>query len=238
MADPDDQQGGLEDDFDDDYEGYGRGGLLDRWWMMGLGGVLAIALGLAIWGWADGRSFPDVWETDGASALDLSTLTNPFLHEHGDFAVFINDERISFNDPRYISTAELEVAQDVHIHSPRTDVVHKHRQNVNWGYFFSTLGWELTDTCISDADGNEFCEDEANSLRFFVNNVEVDSLMNQRIYELSRVLITYGPADADISDQLAAVKDEACIPSEKCLDRIPPDEPDEPCSVTGPGVCD
>jgi hypothetical protein len=226
------------DEFDDEPDD--GGGLLDRWWLVGVGGVVAVVLGLAIWGWADGRSFPNVWEVEAeeSSLGSIDELTNPYAHEHADFAVFINGERVSFDEERYRSDEESELSQDVHIHAPRTDVVHKHRQNVTWGYFFSTIGWELTDTCITDADGNQFCEDGTNSLRFFVNDVEVDSLMNQRVYELTRVLITYGPADADVSEQLAAVGNQACIPSEKCEERIPPDEPDEPCSVTGAGVCD
>jgi hypothetical protein len=228
-----------DDELDPYYDEY-EGRLLDRWWLFGVGGVLAVVLGLAVWGWADGRSFPDLWEAEKASAGlgDIDELTNPFRHEHADFAVFINGERVSFDEERYLSDEESQLDPEVHLHAPRTDVVHKHRQNVTWSEFFATLGWELTDTCLSDADGNEYCEGEGNDLRFFVNDVEVDILANQLIYELTRVLISYGPAAADLSEQIASVTDQACIPSEKCLERIPPNEPDEPCSVTGAGVCD
>jgi hypothetical protein len=61
--------------------------------------------------------------------------------------------------------------------------------------------------------------------------------MHERISDLDRVLITFGDETAaELAAQVASVGDEACIPSEKCDARIPPNEPDEPCSVTGPGA--
>ncbi len=53
--------------------------------------------------------------------------------------------------------------------------------------------------------------------------------------DLSRVLISYGDETEDEARaQFDTVTDQACIPSELCKDRLPPEgEPPEPCSKSG-----
>jgi hypothetical protein len=227
------EPGQLEEDFGD--EG-GYGWWVPGWWLFVVAGVLGALLGLGLWGWASDRDFPDVWNKAEASAGiggDIANLTNPAVHEHADFAIFINGEQMDFNDARFVSGADHQHAHDVHIHEPRHTVVHKHKLKVTWGYFFETIGMEMTDTSFTDADGNTYENDGTNTLKFFVNGVQVDSLMNEQIHDLDRVLISYGPeAPDELGDQLAAVSNEACIPSERCADRIPADEPPEECSIS------
>jgi hypothetical protein len=205
---------------------------------LALAAVVIAAIGLA--GWASGQSFPDIWNDDASAAtapIDLALLTNPPVHEHADFAVFLNGERLNFDDERYFSDEETSLAPDVHIHPGRPNVVHKHRQNVNWGTFFASLGMTLEDDHFVDADGNTYANGAGGTLKFYINGVQIDSLKHERISDLDRILITYGTEDAEaLAAQIAAVGDEACIPSEKCDARIDPNEPDEPCSVTGPGA--
>jgi hypothetical protein len=225
----------------DDYAGAADSSPARPWGWVFLAVTLAILGGLGIAGWAAGSDFPDVWNANAGGGpvplTDLENLTNPVVHEHADFAIFLHGERLNFDDERYFSDGEHQHAPDVHIHPNRPNVVHKHRQNVNWARFFGSLGIVLEDERFVDADGREYRNGPAGTLKFFINGVQVDSLMHERISDLDRVLITFGAeSEAELAAQLAAVGDEACIPSEKCDDRIPADEPDEPCSVTGPGA--
>ena len=160
------------------------------------------------------------------------------VHWHADFAVYLRGEQVDFSDPSYLSTLEgQELSENVHIHEPRYTVVHVHREQSTWDEFLTSLGWTLTDTCITPRDGEQLCTNEAETLRFYVNGVRIDSLRFQNISDLDRVLITYGDeSDAEIAEQIATITDEACIVSELCLDRIPPEGlEEEPC--TGRGSC-
>ena len=54
------------------------------------------------------------------------------------------------------------------------------------------------------------------------------------IGDLQRVLISYGPeTDDQVRAQFAQVDDDACIPSERCGERIGPNEQKEQCHGTG-----
>lgn len=165
------------------------------------------------------------------------------IHEHADFALFIRGVQFDFNQPQFLSTAEgKELAPYVHIHEPRYTVVHSHATLTKWDEFFTSLGFTLTDpsfpgitsdrTCMTLPDKTKLCNTETEKWKFIVNGVKVDGISNVIIGDLSRVLISYGPETADqvLKDQYPKITDQACIPSELCLDRINPNDPPEQCS--------
>lgn len=158
------------------------------------------------------------------------------VHWHADFRVVIRGEPYSFDDPRFISTEDRELSPNVHIHAPRTNVVHVHREQTIWGEFFESLGVGLTQACLRLPNSPELCSNERERLRFFVNGVEVDDIRFLPIADLQRLLVYYGPEDAAavaarFSDW---VGDEACIVSGLCQERIPPGGlENEPCAIGG-----
>lgn len=210
-------------------------------WLISLGIVTVALLAFIGWAWAAGQSFPEFWEEDEAAAsvgtaADLAALTNPPNHEHADFAIFINGERLSLDEPRFLESEDNELDPEVHMHAPRPTVVHKHRENVTWGRFFDSIGMTLSDSCLETADGENYCSEGSNSLKFFINGVKVDSLANTKLRDLDRILISYGGEEtAALEEQIDAVSDQACILSKQCEDRVDPNEPPEACR-TG-GVC-
>jgi len=167
----------------------------------------------------------------------------PPAHEHADLALVINGEKFDFSDEQFLSDlGGEELNPNVHIHAPRTNVVHTHTALTTWDEFFRSVGFRLTDpsfpgvdaprTCLEMPGDEKLCSDATNSWKFVVNGVPVDGVANVYIGNLDRVLISYGPETVEqvIAQQWSMVTDEACIPSELCKARIDPNEPPEPCS--------
>ncbi len=167
-----------------------------------------------------------------------SNINRQELHEHADFALFVRGQEFDFNRPEFLSTEQEERSKNVHIHPPRLNVVHVHREQTTWDEFFLSLGMELTDSALKLRGGETLRNSGNETLKFFVNGVRVDSIMFMNISDLDRVLISFGSEteEAVRATQLPQVTDEACIVSEVCKARIPPGGlEDEPC--TGKAAC-
>ena len=157
------------------------------------------------------------------------------VHWHADFALYIGGERHDFEQDRFFSHEGAELSENAHIHPPRPHLVHVHREGTTWREFFASLGFELTDSCLTTPEGEQFCTSEAERLSFFLNGVKVDGLAFQDITNIDRALISFGSeSQEELQQQFAAVTDEACILSLLCTERVPPEGlEEEPC--TGPG---
>ncbi|MEO8540217.1 MAG: hypothetical protein ABI577_10795 [bacterium] len=169
-------------------------------------------------------------------------------HQHADFLVMIRGQKFDFNQPQFVSHADgKELSDFVHIHEPRYTVVHVHQTLTKWDDFFTSLGFTLNDpsfpgvdsarTCMTLPDKTKLCNTDTEKWKFIANGVPVDGMSNVYISDLSRVLFSYGPESVDqvLKEQWPQVTDQACIPSELCLNRIDPNEPPEEC--TGKGTC-
>jgi hypothetical protein len=223
-------------------EGSGRrwdGWLSPKQWVP-LTALLVIAIGVLV-------AFVALGTFDDSSAGPTATASvanNPDTHEHADFALFIRGQQFDFNQPQFISTDTHDVDPYVHIHEPRTTVVHVHKQGITWDMFFTSLGFTLNDpsfaaitpaqTSLKLPSGETLKTSATETFKFYVNGVKVDGVAAYGIHDLDRVLISYGSeSDADVvATQLPKVTDQACIPSERCKDRIPAGEPPETCSVS------
>lgn len=222
------------------------GWLGPRQWMpiVGVLSLAVVALGLMV-AFASG----DDEDNDGDSGVSapLAGGRAP-THEHADFAVVVRGEMLDFSKPEFISTPDgKELSEHVHIHDNRYTVVHVHSTLTTWDEFFRTLGFTLTDstfagttaenTCLELPDGEKLCNTATERWSFVANGVPVDGLASVNIGDLDRVLFSYGPeTPEDARDRYyGLVTDQACIPSELCVERIPADEPVETCS--GRGAC-
>lgn len=170
-------------------------------------------------------------------------------HIHGDFALFIDGKEFNFDQPGLVSNDNDLIAADVHIHPPRYTVVHVHYTNTTWARFFQTMGFDFTDesvpgvtaaqTCLTLPSGQKLCNTSTDTFKFFVNGVQVKGIAGTDIGDLDRVLISYGPESIGQVEQsqLTKVSDQACIPDERCKERIPPNEPPEQCSLSNSAAC-
>ncbi len=164
------------------------------------------------------------------------------FHEHADFAVFINGKKFDFSGESYMSTKpctieENERADDdvVHLHDLDGGVIHVHRAGVTYADFFQSLHMSFSDTAFSDDAGNTYANNETQSLRFFVNGTEVQTLAGRDIRDLDQILITYGPRNRtmeSINQELGQVSNRACVSSRLCDHRGPVAE--ESCSASTP----
>ena len=144
------------------------------------------------------------------------------VHWHADFALYIRGERYDFNQTRFFSTADEELSENVHIHEPYHAIVHVHREGTTWREFFDSLGFDLTDQCLTTPEGEQHCASNDEQLSFILNGVRVDSLAFQDITDIDRALISFGSeSDEEVLGQYAEVMDEACILSGLCEARVP-----------------
>lgn len=195
--------------------------------------VAVVASGIAAWSFVRGEGDGD--EGAGARLASADELRQP-VHWHADFRVVVRGEPYSFDDPRFISTEEKPLSPNVHIHAPRTNVVHVHREQTTWGELFDSLGLGLSGGCLRLPRMPELCSNERERLRYFVNGVEVDDVRFLPIADLQRLLVYYGPDDpATIRQRFDTwVTDEACMVSALCQERIPPEGlEEEPCAIGG-----
>lgn len=168
------------------------------------------------------------------------------VHWHADFALFIDGRQFDFNQDRFLSEENDELSATVHIHEPRTTVVHVHRSGTTWGEFFDSLGFKLTDktlpnlggpSCLELPSGERVCDGDGKTLKFVVNGVQADGISETDITDLDRVLVSYGSESAEdvMAKQWTQVSDEACIPSGRCMERGA--DPKEPCGKFGATTC-
>lgn len=152
------------------------------------------------------------------------------VHWHADVAIYIRGERLDLGEERILE--HFQPNPNIHFHPPDFNVVHVHREQSTWDELFSSFGITLRKGCLTLPDETQYCSNEQETLKFYVNGVRVDAIHFEDVFDLERVLISYGPAeDPSIPAQLAAVSDEACIASGLCADREPPEgAPTEPCS--------
>jgi hypothetical protein len=214
--------------------------------VIGLLGAAVVALGVMLALGVNGDSSHTVTLKPSCKVGEPGCTLREPTHQHANFALFIEGKKFDFNTPQFVSEEGKEKSGYAHIHPPRYEVVHVHQTKTTWAEFFATVGIDLKDpslggieartTCLKLPDGRSFCSDGAKKLQFVVNGVKVDGISDKEINDLDRVLISYGAAsDDDLLKEFAQVATDACIPSERCKDRIPANEPEEPC--TGAGAC-
>ena len=213
-----------------------RGTLGPRVWLpitvILVGAVVALVVLLVLNSGESGESEPAECEL-GTPGCELRQP----VHWHADFALYIRGERYDFGQERFVSDADDELSENVHLHGERGSVVHAHREGTTWREFFDSLGFELSDACLTTAEGEQLCNSETERLSFVLNGVRLDSLAFQDITDIDRALISYGSESAEeLMQQYAKVTDEACIVSLLCEERIPEGGiEDEPC--TGRSEC-
>lgn len=146
------------------------------------------------------------------------------VHEHADFALFLNGERFDFKPAKYQSSDTNPLDPDAHLHDGNGDVTHKHRKGITLGYFFDTLGMKFDNQCFATDDGKQYCNTADKKLTMYVNGKKNTQFGNYEFTDLDRILITYGDMTG-VADQITSVSDDACLYSEKCPERgTPPTE--------------
>jgi len=152
-------------------------------------------------------------------------------HTHADFLVYINGEQLDFTADKYQTTAENMLSETVHLHDNQGDVIHFHAEGVTLEEFFSSLGFTITNDCLTTDTGETHCTDGANVLELYVNGELVADIPNAELVDEDQKLLYFGtPNPPGLQTYLDSVSDRACIYSGTCPERGTP--PPEECGLT------
>ena len=124
-------------------------------------------------------------------------------HEHAAFAIKINGKQIDFSQPKYQVQSRL-----IHVEGGDGTTLHRHATGVPFGEFIKSVNMNIEDGCFTLDDGNQYCNNEVNKLRTFINGNETESINNYVINPNDRLLVLYGNENADqINQELAALRE-------------------------------
>jgi hypothetical protein len=110
-------------------------------------------------------------------------------HQHAAFLVKVNGENIDFSKPQY------QVVSDyIHVENGDGTTLHRHSTNVTFGDFLKTVKMDLNEknNCLVFTNGTQYCNNNDNQLRTFVNGNLTDSISDYIINDNDRLLVIYG----------------------------------------------
>ena len=158
-------------------------------------------------------SFPLTWVVliGLMSAITLGVLLEPktgeasFIfgsaHEHASISIKIFNDTFDMVPERFQLQSPF-----IHLEASNGYVIHRHSEYVTLGYFFDTLNLGVTQDCFT-FDRKEFCSNEEYTLKFYINEKQVDDIRDYLIWEGDLILISYGSENQDeVSEQLAELK--------------------------------
>lgn len=172
-----------------------------------------------------------------AASYYLYQKYNPFtyyddeVHVHADFLIYINDQKIDLTDPKYQSSAEQILHKNVHLHDDEDNVVHRHAEGITFAEFLNSVGFTLTNDCLTLDTAEAFCNNETQVLMLYVNKepyVDISSYIPQ---EEDQVLLYYGTkGNPNLNQYLDSITNDSCIYSGTCPERGV--APAESCGLT------
>ena len=120
-------------------------------------------------------------------------------HIHASMLVKIFGDKFDFaSTPYQIKTSWI------HFENQDGDTVHRHSTGVELEFMFNSMNIAMDDQCFVFPDGRQFCTNDDYTLRFYINQQEVDDIRNYVVQEDDRILITYGDEDQEAIDKQLA----------------------------------
>ena len=120
-------------------------------------------------------------------------------HAHAAIVVFVNGDQLDFSHPQFQIQSKY-----IHFENDNPHIIHKHATDVPLDMLFASFGLKITENCIElsyQADANQLCTDENNSMMFFVNGKSIPNINLYEIRHNDRILISFGDSEL-ISEQL------------------------------------
>lgn len=167
----------------------------------------------------------------GEEILQTLPQTSKHVHVHSDFAFYIADSKVDLTAQKYQSSQESVKHPTMHFHDGVDNMIHRHAKGITLGEFMTSLGIELSDSCVKLDTGEQYCTNASDSLTLFVNGKEEAKIASYITQEEDRILLYYGdPASPKIHEFQNTVTDESCLYSGNCPERGEP--PFESCGLT------
>lgn len=143
----------------------------------------------------------------------------PEVHVHSDIALYVNDQKVDLAVEQYQSSVGNIKSEDIHLHDRNGKVVHRHAKGITFVEFINSLGYTLTNDCLTTDIGQQYCNTATTSVALYVNDTRIEDIASYITQEEDKILLTVGEKDKNLKEQLASVTDEACIPSGTCPER-------------------
>lgn len=103
----------------------------------------------------------------------------------------------------FTATMYHNLSEDVYIQADNPNIVHVKKSGVTWNDFFKTLPFSLTKGCLTTGTRETFCTNQTKTLKFYLNGVRNDNLLDTEIKPNDKALISYGSeTDSEIAKQL------------------------------------
>lgn len=155
-------------------------------------------------------------------AIRFVTIQKKEVHYHANFAVFVDGERLPFDNFLYYEEVQSCFAGQgatpqtrVHMHDNVNHVVHVHDYAVTWGHFFANLGMTNGDIVFRDG-ANVYIDNDETDIKFVLNGEEVSTTANRVIENEDTLLVSIGsPSDEDLQQQFAQITQDAGEYNEK-----------------------
>ncbi len=114
------------------------------------------------------------------------------IHEHASILVKIFGDKFDFSGAGY-------QIKDPYIHFEGRDgnTVHIHATGIPLEFLFETMNMKITDNCFVFAEGREFCNIDEYSLKFYINEEQIDSITDYVLSQDDKILISYGDETQD-----------------------------------------
>jgi hypothetical protein len=121
--------------------------------------------------------------------------------------------------------------KNVHLHDGDDHVVHRHAEGITFAEFLTSLGFTLSNECLTDDNGAKYCTDVENVLTLYVNKTPATIATEYIPQEEDQILLYYGQRDNEkLGEYLNSITDESCIFSGTCPERGI--APAESCGLT------
>ena len=123
-------------------------------------------------------------------------------HEHAAFLVKVNGQNIDFSQPKY------QVQSDyIHVENGDGSTLHRHATNVTFADFLKSVKMDIDmkNNCLIFTNGTEYCDDNNNKLRTFINGNSTKSISDYVLNNNDRLLVIYGN---ETDEQSAKALDE------------------------------
>jgi hypothetical protein len=123
-------------------------------------------------------------------------------HEHAAFLVKVNGQNIDFSQPQY------QVQSDyIHVENGDGTTLHRHATNVTFVDFLKSVKMDIDkkNNCLTFTNGTEYCDDENNKLRTFINGNSTGPISDYVLNNNDRLLVIYGN---ESDEQIANALDE------------------------------
>ena len=150
----------------------------------------------------------------------LNPQTPAEYHTHSDFKVYLGGVAVDFSQDKYMTSEEQLISPFVHLHDGDGELIHVHYEGITLRQFFNSLKMDVNSSCFVLDDKTQYCNNNQNQLKLYVNGKQVTEIASYKPQDLDRILISYGAEnEVELKQQIDSVSNNACIQSSKCPER-------------------